>query len=268
MLLLVLLIFIGLILLRKIVFSSTAAMLNILLIGYGKMGHAIEVEAVNRGHQVVYKSDRDHPLDHLNITAQKIDVAIEFTSAQSALENISFCFNKNIPVISGTTGWVNELPIAIEKCNDLGGTFLYSSNFSIGVNIFFELNKRLAQLMESHREYDITIKEIHHTAKKDKPSGTAITLAEEIIKNNSQKKSWLNEPVKNEDELFIESERTEDVPGTHLISYNSEIDQIELKHTAHNRRGFALGAVLAAEFIAGKKGVYTMQDVLQIDRQG
>ncbi len=241
-------------------------MLSILLIGYGKMGRAIELEAVNRGHQVVYKSDRDHPLDLLNITTQKIDVSIEFTSPQSAVENISFCLNNHIPVLSGTTGWTNELTGVIQKCRNLKGTFLYSSNFSIGVNIFFEINKRLAQLMDGHPEYDITIKEIHHTEKKDKPSGTAITLAEEIIKNNSLKKSWLNVPVKNEEELFIESERTDEVPGTHLISYNSEFDQIELKHTAHNRRGFALGAVLAAEYIAGKRGVYTMQDVLQINK--
>lgn len=242
-------------------------MLSILLIGYGKMGHAIEVEAVNRGHRILYRSDRDHPLDLLNLTAQKIDVAIEFTAQQSAVENISFCLNHNIPVISGTTGWINELPIVIEKCNDLGGTFLYSSNFSIGVNIFFEINKRLAQLMEGHLEYDITIKEIHHTAKKDKPSGTAITLAEDILKNNSQKQSWVNEVIKNENALYIESERKDEVPGTHLISYISEIDQIELKHTAHSRRGFAWGAVLAAEYVAGKKGVYTMQDVLQVDRK-
>ncbi|MEO5501159.1 MAG: 4-hydroxy-tetrahydrodipicolinate reductase [Ginsengibacter sp.] len=243
-------------------------MLSILIIGYGKMGHAIEIEAVKRGHHVVYKSDRDHPLDLLKLTAQKIDVAIEFTSPQSAVKNILFCLKNQIPVISGTTGWINELPGVIEKCFQLEGTFLYSSNFSIGVNIFFEINKRLAQLMEGHPEYDITIKEIHHSAKKDKPSGTAITLAEEIINNNSQKKIWVNEPATNEEELFIESERTDDVPGTHLISYNSKIDQIELKHTAHSRRGFALGAVLAAEYISGKKGVYTMQDVLQINKSG
>ena len=230
------------------------------------MGHAIEAEAQNRGHLVVYKSYRDHPLDLLNIDAQKIDVAIEFTSPQSALKNIAFCLENKIPVLSGTTGWAKELPIAIEKCDQLKGTFLYSSNFSIGVNIFFELNKKLAQLMRGHAEYDVTIKETHHIAKKDKPSGTAITLAEEIIKNNLQKKSWVNEPGKNQDELFIESERLNDVPGTHSIKYNSEIDQIELIHTAHNRRGFALGAVLAAEFIAGKNGVYTMQDVLQINK--
>ncbi len=241
-------------------------MLNILLIGYGIMGHAIEAEALNRGHQFVYKSDRDHPLYLLNIDTQKIDVAIEFTSPESAIKNITFCLENKIPVLSGTTGWIKELPIAIEKCDQLKGTFLYSSNFSIGVNIFFELNKKLAQLMRGHSEYDVTIKETHHTAKKDKPSGTAITLAEEIIKNNPQKKSWANEPVKNQDELFIESERLNDVPGTHSIKYNSEIDQIELVHTAHNRRGFALGAVLAAEYIAEKKGVYTMQDVLQINQ--
>jgi 4-hydroxy-tetrahydrodipicolinate reductase len=241
-------------------------MLNILLIGYGKMGHAIEVEAENRGHRVAYKSDRDHPLNLLNIAAQKIDIAIEFTSPQSALENISFCLENQIPVISGTTGWINELPKAIEKCDQLKGSFLYSSNFSIGVNIFFELNKKLAQLMRSHMEYDVTIKEIHHTAKKDKPSGTAITLAEDIIKNNSHKKSWSIEPVTNDKELFIESVRINDTPGTHVIKYNSGIDQIELTHTAHNRRGFALGAVFAAEYIADKKGVYTMQDVLQINQ--
>lgn len=243
----------------------TTIMLNIILIGYGKMGHAIETEALNRGHHIIYKSDQDQSLKDFDSTSQKGDVAIEFTSPQSALENIIFCMEHNIPVVSGTTGWMSEMPVAIEKCKTKGGTFLYSSNFSIGVNIFFELNKKLAQLMSGQKEYDVTIKEIHHTAKKDQPSGTAITLAEEIIDNNPQKKTWLNEPAKNHDELFIESERTNEVPGTHIVRYNSDIDQIELIHTAHNRRGFALGAVLAAEYIAGKKGIFTMKDVLQIN---
>ena len=236
--------------------------MKLLLIGYGKMGKAIEEIAVARGHQVVLKVSNDNLEDN---TVQKIgqaDVAIEFTGPESAFDNIIRCLEAGVPVVSGSTGWLSRQEEAREYARKKNGTMLYASNFSVGVNIFFELNKRLASLMAPHPEYEVQVTEIHHTEKKDSPSGTAITLAEGILQKITRKKGWVNHISDNLDELEIISERVDPAPGTHSINYQSDIDTITITHTAHNRRGFATGAVLAAEFIAGKKGIYQMSDVL------
>ncbi len=236
--------------------------MNIALLGYGKMGHAIEEIALQRGHTIVLRITDQNLNEFTKENILKAEVAIEFTNPQSAVTNILFCLNENVPVISGTTGWLSQLKIVEEKCKEVNGSFLYSSNFSVGVNIFFELNKKLASLMKAHTEYEIQLEEIHHTQKKDAPSGTAITLAEEIIHSSTQKNKWVNDIAKNENELSIVSKRTDEVPGTHSVKYFSSIDDIEIIHTAHNRKGFAQGAVFAAEFIQGKKGIFSMKDVL------
>ncbi|MDP4282814.1 MAG: 4-hydroxy-tetrahydrodipicolinate reductase [Bacteroidota bacterium] len=236
--------------------------MNIALLGYGKMGKAIEEIAIQKGHQIVLRIN-DLNLEDLtkeNIT--KADVAIEFTNPESAASNILFCLDNKVAVVSGTTGWLAELKTVEEKCRATNGAFLYASNFSIGVNIFFELNKKLASLMKSHTVYEINLEEIHHTQKKDAPSGTAITLAQEIIQQSSQKNTWVNNITNNESELSIISKRIDEVPGTHSVKYSSPIDDIEIIHTAHNRQGFAQGAVLAAEYIADKKGIFSMKNVL------
>jgi len=231
---------------------------NIALLGYGKMGQAIEKIAIQRGHTIVLKTtskDKDYNLSN-------VDVAIDFSVPTSAVENISQCLKQDVPVISGTTGWLEHYDSIVELCKKQQGTFLYASNFSLGVNIFFELNKTLVRLMNRLPEYTASIEEIHHTQKLDAPSGTAISLAKDII-NNSDYNSWtLDKP--NEKELGIVAKRIENVPGTHEISYDSTIDSIQIKHTAHSREGFALGAVIAAEWIFGKKGIFTMKDVLNI----
>lgn len=238
--------------------------MKIALLGYGKMGQAIEETALQKGHEIVLRIN-DQNLD--NLTKENIrqaDVAIEFTNPQSAVDNILFCFNENVPVVCGTTGWLAQLKTIEEKCKEVNGAFLYASNFSIGVNIFFELNKKLATLMSLHSGYDIQLEEIHHTQKKDAPSGTAITLAEGIIAALPRKNKWVNQEAQNSGDLSIISKRIDDVSGTHSVKYSSAIDDIEIIHTAHNRRGFAQGAVLAAEFIADKKGIFTMKNVLNI----
>ncbi len=231
--------------------------MNIALLGYGKMGKTIEKIAIDRGHTIVIKTSLE---DGYDIT--KADVAIDFSVPNAAFFNIVNCFKHGIPVISGTTGWLHNYDKTVEFCNKEEGAFLYASNFSLGVNIFFELNKTLSKLMERLPQYKISVEEIHHTQKLDAPSGTAITLANEIIKN-SEYTSWtLDEPEAKE--LGITAKRIENVPGTHEISYESNVDSIQIKHTAHSREGFALGAIVAAEWIYGKKGVYTMKDVLNI----
>lgn len=236
--------------------------LSIALIGYGKMGKAIEAIAVAKGHEVNLKisSQNREELNEGNL--KKCDVAIEFTNPHSAVENIKTCIDAGLPVISGSTGWLENLDAVKKYAAEKDGTFLYASNFSIGVNIFFEVNKKLAALMSSHKEYNVEVEEIHHTAKKDAPSGTAITIAEQIIENYPGKNKWVNDGVAKQDELNIISKRIDPAPGTHHVRYTSVIDDIELIHTAHNREGFASGAVLAAAFIAGKKGFFTMKDVL------
>jgi 4-hydroxy-tetrahydrodipicolinate reductase len=237
--------------------------MKLAIIGYGKMGTAIEEIAVQRGHEVVLKITSANPDQLTTGNLKQCDVAIEFTNPLAAAANIRKCIDAGIPVLSGSTGWLTELENIKDYCLLKRGTFLYASNFSIGVNIFFEVNKKLAELMSRHNEYDVSIKEIHHTQKKDAPSGTAITLAEQILEINSDKKRWSLNKGSNKD-IIITSERTDPAPGTHYVTYHSSIDDIEIIHTAHNRSGFAKGAVLAAEFIKERKGILTMQDVLGI----
>jgi len=238
--------------------------MKIALIGYGKMGHMIEEIATQRGHQIVLRIDVNNQNDFTKENLSKADVAIEFTNPESAFQNVLKCLDSSIPVVSGSTGWNEKLQEAKAVCNKNNGSFLHTSNFSVGVNIFFEVNKLLAKLMASQPEYDVTMREIHHTAKKDAPSGTAVTLAEQILSNLPRKKNWVNQPSAATEQLSIISERTDPAPGTHYVKYGSEVDDIEIIHTAHSRKGFALGAVLAAEYIADKKGVFSMKDVLNI----
>ena len=232
--------------------------MKIALIGYGKMGKAIEEIAVSRGHSIVLKVNIDNLEDNTISNIRAADVAIEFTGPESARDNIIRCFDAGVPVISGSTGWLSHLEEVQASCRQKNGAFLYASNFSVGVNIFFEVNRRLAALMAPHPEYEPRITEIHHTEKKDAPSGTAISLAEQILEKIQRKKEWVNHISDNLDELEILSERTDPAPGTHIIEYGSAVDSITITHTAHNRRGFALGAVIAAELISGKKGLFRM----------
>ena len=236
--------------------------MKIALIGYGKMGHAIEEIAVSRGHNIVLKVSIDNLEDNTVEKIRQADVAIEFTGPESAFGNILRCLEAGVPVVSGSTGWLDRLEDIKSDCLQRKGAFLYASNFSVGVNIFFEVNRRLAELMAPHPDYEVRITEIHHTEKKDSPSGTAISLAEQILEKIPRKKEWVNHISDNLDELEILSERIDPAPGTHRIEYSSGIDSIEITHTAHSRKGFALGAVLAAEFVKGKSGLFRMSDVL------
>jgi 4-hydroxy-tetrahydrodipicolinate reductase len=236
--------------------------MKIALIGYGKMGKAIESIALNKGHEIVLKIDIQNNNDFTEAALQKADVAIEFTGPHSAYENIKKCIAWGVPVVSGSTGWLDKWNEVKDLCEVNNGTLIYSSNYSIGVNLFFELNKQLAQLMQPYNSYDVSMTEVHHTEKKDAPSGTAISLAEQILTNLGRKNKWVNAPSENSNELVIQSERIDPAPGTHMIKYSSEIDDIEIIHTAHTRIGFASGAVLAAEFAFEKKGIFTMKDVL------
>ncbi len=236
--------------------------MKIALVGYGKMGKAIEQIANNRGHEIILKITSSNKED-LNIDKlQQADVAIEFTSPESAKENVLTCLQASVPVVCGSTGWNEGLQEAHEATTIYKTAFLQASNFSVGVNIFFEVNKQLAKLMDVHPEYNITIEETHHTQKKDSPSGTAITLAEQILANMNRKTCWEKEQTNKPNCFPIKAHRIENVPGKHNIRYTSPIDDIEIIHTAHNRDGFAIGAVLAAEFIVDKKGVFAMKDVL------
>jgi 4-hydroxy-tetrahydrodipicolinate reductase len=232
--------------------------MKIALLGYGRMGKEIEKIALSRGHEIVIKKDVD---DVIDITLA--DVAIDFSVPSSAYNNITNCINNNIPVISGTTGWLDKYEDAVALCKEKNSAFIYASNFSLGVNIFFELNKQLAKMMSSLEDYNISMEEIHHTKKLDAPSGTAITLAEGIIENSS-KNNWELDEITSEENIPIVAKRIPEVPGTHTVWYDSEVDSIEIKHTAHSRKGFALGAVVAAEWIVGKQGVFSMKDVLNI----
>lgn len=238
--------------------------MKIALIGYGKMGKAIEEIALQRGHEIVLKVGIENLEDNTINNIRKAEVAIEFTGPESAFDNITRCIKAGVPVVCGSTGWLTRYEEAKNFCLVNKGAFLYASNFSVGVNIFFALNQRLAELMAPHKEYNVSLTEIHHTAKRDAPSGTAITLAEQILDRNEQKKQWVNQQSTQPGDLSILSERIDPAPGTHIISYTSPIDDIEIKHTAHNRTGFATGAVLAAEFLHDKKGIYSMSDVLGI----
>jgi 4-hydroxy-tetrahydrodipicolinate reductase len=236
--------------------------MKIALIGYGKMGKAIESIALSKGHEIVLKIDIQNNQDFTEAALQKADVAIEFTGPHSAFENVKKCIAWGVPVVSGSTGWLDQWAEIKDLCAEKNGTLIYSSNYSIGVNLFFELNKQLAQLMESYDSYDVSMTEVHHTEKKDAPSGTAISLAEQILTNLGRKNKWVNTASGNSNELVIQSERIDPAPGTHMVKYSSEVDDIEIIHTAHTRIGFASGAVLAAEFAFEKKGIFTMKDVL------
>lgn len=239
--------------------------MKVLLIGYGKMGHEIEKVLEERGHEIVGRTGKVSHQDLIAMVNPKdAQVAIEFTHPEAAVENIRFCLERKIPIVSGTTGWKDKLEEVKEMVNRHHGAFIHSSNFSIGVNLFFYLNKILAQLMNGRKEYRPSIKEIHHTEKVDCPSGTAIVLAEEILKENKQLKTWKNERSNAEEVLEIISKREEDVKGTHTVTYKGPVDTIEMRHVAHSRKGFAEGAVIAAEWIIGKSGVFTMEDLLQI----
>jgi 4-hydroxy-tetrahydrodipicolinate reductase len=245
--------------------------MKIALLGYGKMGQIIEKIALGRNHEIVLKIDHDN-LHELTIdNLRQADAAIEFTMPSAVLGNINLCFEAGVPVVVGTTGWYTQLEEVKEKCLAGNNTLLYASNFSVGVNIFFYVNQLLARLMNNYPYYDVQVEEIHHLAKLDSPSGTAITIAEGIIKNLDNKKGWVNvlntdgeepgdETIGN-DQLLIESFRLDSVPGTHTVIYDSEVDMIEFRHTAHNRNGFALGAVLAAEWVKDKKGFYEAKDM-------
>lgn len=236
------------------------------LLGYGKMGKAIEEIALQRGHEVVLKVGIENLEDRTIENVKKADVIIEFSSPESAFENLKLCLDAGVPVVCGSTGWLDKYEQIKKYCEEKKGGLLYASNFSVGVNIFFALNRKLAQLMKGHDSYEVEMKEIHHTQKLDAPSGTAITLAEGIMESLSGKKKWVNSPSANPDELVIISERIDPAPGTHSINYHSDIDDITITHTAHNRKGFATGAVLAAEFLGKKRvGVFSMKDVLGID---
>jgi 4-hydroxy-tetrahydrodipicolinate reductase len=232
--------------------------MKIAILGYGRMGKEIEKIAISRGHEVLIKKDVDALID---ITS--VDVAIEFSVPDAAFNNISNCIKNNVPVISGTTGWLDKYEDAVSLCKKEKGAFMYASNFSLGVNVFFELNKQLAKMMRNLEDYTISMEEIHHTKKLDAPSGTAITLAKGIIENSSKENWELGENTSKEN-IPIVAKRIPDVPGTHTILYTAEVDSIKIKHTAHSRKGFALGAIIAAEWILGKTGVFSMKDVLNI----
>ncbi|APU69384.1 4-hydroxy-tetrahydrodipicolinate reductase [Christiangramia flava] len=233
--------------------------MRIALLGYGKMGKTIEEIAQSRGHEVVLRVNDD--IESYNLGEFQPDVAIDFSIPKAAFKNITTCFKNNIPVVSGTTGWLDQYEKAKNICEENNSAFIYASNFSLGVNVFFELNKKLAAMMKGLEEYSVEIEEIHHTQKLDAPSGTAISLAQQIIEENPNKKGWqLNDA--DSDEIPIHAKRIENVPGTHTVSYESDIDSIEITHTAKSRQGFALGAVIAAEYLKGRSGVFTMRDVL------
>ncbi len=236
--------------------------MKIALIGYGKMGQAIEKNALQKGHQIVLKINIENTGDFTTSAIRQADVAIEFTGPQSAADNIRKCLDAGVPVVSGSTGWLSRFAEISQYCQEKEGALVYASNFSIGVNLFFELNRYFSALMARWPQYDVMVEEIHHTQKKDAPSGTAITLAEDLLENIPRKNRWVNQDTDDPEELAIISQRIDATPGTHKIRYHSPIDDLEIIHTAHNREGFASGAVLAAEFITGKKGVFGMKEVL------
>ena len=246
--------------------------MKVILFGYGKMGQLIEKFVQKRGHQVVYIIDENNRSTLKVEDLPDYDIAIDFSTPQGILDNIHFCLDHNIPLVIGTTGWYEQLEEIEKKCLDNNQSLLWGSNFSIGVNIFFHINKVLAKVMGPYKQYDVQVEEIHHTQKLDAPSGTAISIAEGILENLDSKKQWVNHLVDMEDnvipkkeDLLIESLRIDDVPGTHTVLYSSEVDQLEFKHTAHSRDGFALGAVIAAEWLLGKKGFYSVTDIFDFN---
>lgn len=240
--------------------------MRIALIGYGKMGKIIEDLAISRGHQISVKCNSEFTVEQADFS--DTDVAIEFTLPNLAVKHMEFCIDNQIPIVVGTTAWNDELDYIKELVLNRNGSLLHASNFSIGVNVFFEINRKLASLMSSHPEYKISLDEIHHLQKIDAPSGTAVTLANEIMLNHENANSWTHEreqkPETADGQIAVTSYRKPDVPGTHAIRYTSDIDEIEIKHTAFNRNGFALGAILAAEWLQNRKGIYTMQDIIKL----
>lgn len=236
--------------------------MKIALLGYGKMGKIIEQMAQQRGHEISFIASKENK-DFNASELKGSDVAIEFSAPDSAIPNMHRCFMMDVPVVVGTTGWYEKFD-KVNNCRlDQNGTLLHATNFSVGVNIFYEINRKLAALMNNQKQYNVSVEEIHHTEKLDAPSGTAISIAEGIIEEMNEKASWINETPNTKHQLPIISKRQPNVPGTHIVNYDSEIDYIELKHEAKNRNGFALGAVLAAEFLKDKNGLFTMKDVLQ-----
>lgn len=234
--------------------------MDIILLGYGKMGKIIERIAQERGHTITARIDINNQHEFETV---KGDVAIEFSHPDAAFENVKKALLKNIPVVCGTTGWLEKKSEIEKLCKERNGAFFYASNFSVGVNIFFKLNEYLARVLNNFTEYNVMMDEIHHTEKKDAPSGTAITLAEGVLKHLNRKTGWVNSTEANSNELAITSQRIGQVPGTHLVKYTSLVDDIEIKHTAHSREGFATGAVMVAEWIKNKKGVLSMDDYLK-----
>ncbi len=242
--------------------------MNIALLGYGKMGQLIERFAQKRGHHIHLIVDENNRDNIISADLSGADVAIDFSRPEAAVPNIDLCFSADVPIIMGTTGWYHELEAVKKRCLDGNKTLLYGSNFSIGVNVFFHINKLLAAAMNPYKQYDVQVEEIHHTEKLDAPSGTAITIAQGIIANNEGKTEWVNnligegdEVVPKANELLIESHRIDEVPGTHTVLYSSEVDQLEFKHTAHSRAGFALGAIVAAEWVQGRTGFYQVSEM-------
>ena len=232
--------------------------MKIALLGYGKMGKIVEKLAIKKGHTIVSRINQYSSKEEI----LKADIAIEFSTPQAAVSNIKFCLENDIPIVSGTTGWLVHYDKMIKLCENRNGSFIYASNFSIGVNLFFYINEYVSNLIEPWKDYQVSIEEVHHNQKLDIPSGTAVTLAEGIIRN-SEKKNWELNGTDAEN-INITAKRINDIKGTHIINYNSNIDTISIKHEAHSRDGFALGAILAAEWLADKKGIFTMKDVLQI----
>ncbi|PBQ31556.1 4-hydroxy-tetrahydrodipicolinate reductase [Sphingobacteriaceae bacterium] len=235
--------------------------MNIALIGYGKMGKEIEAIAIKRGHTIVLKVDKDNSGTIGKNDLQKADAAIEFSTPHTVLQNIEKCFDAGVPVVVGTTGWYENFDAIKKMSSEKNGSLFHATNFSLGVNLFFKVNTYLAELMNKYTDYEVSMEEIHHIHKLDKPSGTAITLANQVIEKLERKNKWSIDE-KNSNTLFIKDIREGEVPGTHIMKYQSDIDDIEIMHKAHNRKGFALGAVIAAEFLKGKKGIYTMSDII------
>ncbi len=241
--------------------------MNIALIGYGKMGKEIEIIALHKGHTIVLKIDVDNVNTYTLDELKKADVAIEFSTPETAITNIYKCFDAGIPVVVGTTGWLNKLEEVKQKCAEKNQTIFYASNYSIGVNLFFKLNEYLAKLMGAFPNYNVTMEEIHHIHKLDAPSGTAISLANQVIEQIKSKNKWVNSATNNPNELSIISKRIDEVPGTHTVTYSSDVDEISMTHIAYNRTGFAMGAVVAAEFLIGKKGVFRMNDLMSANSE-
>lgn len=237
--------------------------MNIALLGYGKMGKEIEQIAVSRNHKIVLKIDVNNVNELTRENLQKADAAIEFSTPANAVNNIYHCFDANIPVVVGTTGWMDKLEEVKQQCNNKKGGLFYASNYSLGVNIFFHINRQLARIMNAYTNYNVSLEEIHHIHKLDSPSGTGLSLANQIIENVNRKNKWIEGPATQQNELSIICKREGEIPGTHIVKYSSSVDDIEIKHVAHNRKGFALGAVMAAEFMQNKRGVFGMQDMLK-----